>query len=62
MTSKLKSADVEDTQEPPAALDETTQAMIGSQLKAMYASICDEPIPRHLLDLVKQLEDGKDNK
>lgn len=37
-------------------LDSAAQALIGAQLKAMYAEICNEPVPNDLLDLLAQLE------
>ena len=62
MSSKPRRQEPAEAPDPPAALDETTQALIGSQLKAMYAAICEEPIPSQFLDLIKQLEKGKTEK
>lgn len=59
INSKSNSTDADDGQEPPAALDETTQALIGAQLKAMYSAICEEPVPAQLLDLINQLDNAK---
>jgi hypothetical protein len=37
-------------------LDAAAQGLIGSQLKEMYAKLCGEPVPPHLLDLLRKLE------
>lgn len=37
-------------------LDAAAQALIGNQLKAMYAEICSEPVPPDLLELLAKLE------
>lgn len=49
-------------QQSRAGLDPAAQALIGAQLKAMYAEICDEPVPSHLLDLVKKFERVEEEK
>lgn len=44
------------------ALDELSQSRIGQQLKAFYADVASEPVPRKFHDLLKSLEDAeKDN-
>jgi hypothetical protein len=39
-------------------IDRETQARIGSQLRSMYDELAKEPIPDHLLDLLRKLGDG----
>jgi hypothetical protein len=50
-------------EKPGAALDEHLQAHIGVQLKSMYDSYLNEPIPDRLVDLLEQLDavSKKDN-
>lgn len=52
-------AETGDEKERVVRLDAGAQALIGSQLKAMYAEICSEPVPADLLALLAKLE-GKD--
>ena len=40
----------------PLRLDPTAQALIGQQLKAFYGRIVQEEVPKHLLDLLEELE------
>jgi hypothetical protein len=35
------------------------QDLIGEQLRAMYDDLKDEPVPDHLLDLLKQLDKSR---
>ena len=46
----------DDTGQRVVRLDAAAQALIGTQLKAMYAEICSEPVPPDLLDLLAKLE------
>ncbi len=46
----------EDAEQRVVRLDAAAQALIGNQLKAMYAEICSEPVPSELLDLLAKLE------
>ena len=49
-------ATVDDGEQRVVRLDAAAQALIGSQLKAMYAEICSEPVPGELLALLAELE------
>lgn len=46
----------DDVEQRVVRLDATAQALIGNQLKAMYAEICSEPVPPDLLELLAKLE------
>jgi hypothetical protein len=40
----------------PIKLDDTAQALIGHQLRALYGQIIGEPVPAHLIKLLQDLE------
>lgn len=46
----------DDAEQRVVRLDAAAQALIGTQLKAMYAEICSEPVPPDLLELLAKLE------
>ncbi|MCT8973649.1 NepR family anti-sigma factor [Microbaculum marinisediminis] len=54
--SKREVTEPEPQTEANAALDERLQAHIGVQLKSMYDSYLNEPIPDRLVDLLEQLD------
>ncbi|ODR98906.1 hypothetical protein AUC68_06960 [Methyloceanibacter methanicus] len=44
-----------------ATMSPALQAHIGRQVRAMFDSVADEPVPEHLLRLLKDLDDSGEN-
>lgn len=49
-------SDAPDPLDGPPTLDETAQALIGAQLKALYGGLVSQGVPEHLLRLLSELE------
>ena len=49
-------ADDDDSRVARSGFDEDIQAKIGSQLKSIYDTVLDEPVPDRIAGLLKQLE------
>ncbi|WP_045366728.1 NepR family anti-sigma factor [Methyloceanibacter caenitepidi] len=44
--------------QPDASMSPALQAHIGRQVRAMFDSVAEEPVPEHLLRLLKDLDDS----
>lgn len=49
---------VEPAAQPDASMSPALQAHIGRQVRAMFNSVAEEPVPEHLLRLLKDLDDS----
>lgn len=48
-----------DSAQTPARLEPQAQDRISRKLKAMYDEVVNEPVPDHLMKLLKELDDRK---
>lgn len=46
---------------PEPMLDRVSQDRIGSELRAMYTDLANQPIPQRFLDLIEKLDSAEDN-
>jgi len=46
---------------PDMSMSPALQAHIGRQVRAMFDSVADEPVPEHLLRLLKDLDKSGEN-
>jgi hypothetical protein len=46
----------------PKPASATHKALIARNLKAVYGQVASEPVPQHLLDILKQLDGPEDKK
>lgn len=51
---------VEPAGKPDAGMSPALQAHIGRQVRAVFDSVAEEPVPEHLLRLLKDLDDSGD--
>ena len=51
---------VEPAGKPDASMSPALQAHIGRQVRAVFDSVAEEPVPEHLLRLLKDLDDSGD--
>lgn len=59
-TQRPGDGDVGPAAQQDASLSPALQAHIGRQVRAMFDSVADEPVPEHLLRLLKDLDDSGD--
>jgi len=52
---------VEPAAKPDASMSPALQAHIGRQVRAVFDSVAEEPVPEHLLRLLKDLDDSGEN-
>lgn len=60
-TDRQDEASVAAGSKPDTSMSPALQAHIGRQVRAMFDSVADEPVPEHLLRLLKDLDKSGEN-